>query len=180
MNNFDIIMIAVAVAFILRIVKSKKETEARGENSEQAKETKAFDFKGFLQPKSNTDVSNRTTSTIRINEEKKTIKKTPTFQSLAQANTKKESRNGESTTDYVARKLHEADVVRKKDEWEVRREEQRNSGNLRMAKRLTEGEAIPPGNKIVICSYCGAENMVPKVSTEKHYCYFCRTNLARN
>lgn len=133
---YNIILIVIAAAFILRKVKEQKDQVKKQENE-------------------NADTGTKITS----------------------ANST-QTRN-EGSRDYLQRKSHEDEVSRKKDEWEDRREEQKNVGNLLMAKRLPFGSDVPPGNRLVICSYCGAENLVLNTSHEKQHCYFCRSSLPR-
>jgi len=164
--NFNIITIAIVVAFILRIVKAKKEEAAARENAARENAT------GENVPREKV-----------VNKNKKwenTSNTSQTFASLAKVDSPDEPRVEESMKDYQVRKSYEEDVVRQRNAWEVQREEQRNVGDLRMAKRVILGDPILPGNTVVTCSYCGAENMVARMSHEKQHCYFCRTSLPRN
>lgn len=103
--------------------------------------------------------------------------KNQTFASLAAVDVKDEPRSGESMTDYLSRKAREEEVERKREEWEERREEQKNVGNLRLAKQLVFGDVPPKGSIVKKCPYCGAENLIPQMSREKYHCYFCRSSL---
>ena len=82
-----------------------------------------------------------------------------------------------STTDYLRQKavLDEADHRQ-----EMRQEEMRarwETGGLPSARRLYEGDSVPQGMRVIKCSYCGAENLVPQGSRQKYTCYFCREEL---
>lgn len=182
---FDVILIIIAVGFILRTVKAKKD-QAEKQASENTSGTRTTQPIQPTRKTSMTTFANRTTSNIRVNEAKnenkfkQAIINKKALVNKAFVDSPDEPRTGEAVTDYLARKSHEDDVARKKDEWEDRREEEKNVGNLRMATRLQFGSAVPRGNKLIICSYCGAENMISMASHEKYHCYFCRTSLPRN
>jgi len=46
------------------------------------------------------------------------------------------------------------------------------------AERYDEWFPIPGGKEIVRCSYCGANNLIPKRGNRSQYtCYFCREDL---
>ena len=129
---FDVILIIIAVGFILRTVKAKKdqaEQQAR-ENSSGTRTTQPMQSKQPTQStrkSSMTTYANRTTSNIRVNETKKENKiKKELVNKIALVNhafvdSPDEPRKDEAVTDYLARKSHEDDVIRQKDEWEDRR-----------------------------------------------------------
>lgn len=51
------------------------------------------------------------------------------------------------------------------------------SGNRKMAKQLYMGDPVPRGNKVVLCSYCAAENIVPAGARNEYKCYFCHYDI---
>lgn len=50
-------------------------------------------------------------------------------------------------------------------------------GERMPALRLYEGDPVPKGYRMVNCSYCGAENLVPYSSRQPYMCYFCHEDL---
>lgn len=51
------------------------------------------------------------------------------------------------------------------------------SGNNIIASRLMEGDSVPVGYRKSVCSYCGAENLIPGRQPGNYICYFCHTEL---
>lgn len=82
-----------------------------------------------------------------------------------------------STTDYLRQKavLDEADHLQERRQEEMRARWE--TGGLPSARRLYEGDSVPQGMRVIKCSYCGAENLVPQGSRQKYTCYFCREEL---
>lgn len=60
---------------------------------------------------------------------------------------------------------------------EKKREFTFGDNNAPAAERLLEGDGIPPGRDMLKCSYCGAENLLPKGHKGAYSCYFCREIL---
>lgn len=180
----NVIYIIAAIIFIARIFTRNRNKMQGDETSQKLKNT-------FSAMRPDAVAQNQTTSAVRVNQNSrkkanKTNKKSmnltsastsSTFASLAAADSPDQQRNGESMTDYLSRRAHEDEVERKKEEWEERREEQKNLGNLRLASRLQFGATPPRGTVVKTCSYCGAENLVPYTSHEKFHCYFCHSSL---
>lgn len=82
----------------------------------------------------------------------------------------------QSTIEYLNQKAkHDAEAHRREAMEEERRRRQESS--IPIALRYTGFETVAPTDKIVICGYCRAENMVPKNIRSKYRCYFCRENL---
>ena len=45
-------------------------------------------------------------------------------------------------------------------------------------ERYEEWMPVPEGKKVCRCSYCAADNLIPKGADPSHYsCYFCREEL---
>ena len=182
MNIINIIYIVAAILFVVRIANKNKQKAAETEKENQKKRT-------FESIRPEAVAQNQKTSTVYVNQNKKekqrnnTLKvnskqeNKPMFTPLASEDLKEQPRAGESMTDYLSRKAHEEEVERKKEEWEVRREEQKNVGNLRLAKQLIFGDTPPKGSIGKKFPYCGAENLIPQMSREKFHCYFCRSSL---
>lgn len=180
----NIIYIIVAILFVLRLVNRNRQNAEKNEKENKTGNNAKSLFESY---RPDPVAQNQKTSSVRVNERKKAKKSKNkanagkgnmhTFASLAAADSPDEPRAGESMTDYLARKAHEDDVARKKEEWEDRREEQRSAGSLRIANRLVFGERPPRGSIVKKCPYCGAENLVPQMSREKYHCYFCRSSL---
>lgn len=51
------------------------------------------------------------------------------------------------------------------------------SGNRKTARQLYIGDPVPRGTKVVICSYCAAENIVPVGARNEYKCYFCHYDI---
>lgn len=57
------------------------------------------------------------------------------------------------------------------------RKQPKMSGNRKTAKQLYMGDPVPRGNKVIICSYCAAENIVPSGAHNEYKCYFCHYDI---
>ena len=51
------------------------------------------------------------------------------------------------------------------------------SGNRKTAKQLYMGDPSPRGTKVIVCSYCAAENIVPAGARNEYKCYFCHYDI---
>lgn len=51
------------------------------------------------------------------------------------------------------------------------------SGNRKTARQLYIGDSVPRGNKVIVCSYCAAENIVPANARNEYKCYFCHYDI---
>lgn len=51
------------------------------------------------------------------------------------------------------------------------------SGNRKAARQLYIGDPIPHGMRVVRCSYCAAENLVPYTARDGYKCYFCHYDI---
>ncbi len=77
------------------------------------------------------------------------------------------------------------DAKAKADEREHQREKQlrqienkKHYGHHNYAMKYEIGSSIPKGKRMVYCSYCNAENLVPQHdNASKYNCYFCREKL---
>jgi hypothetical protein len=50
--------------------------------------------------------------------------------------------------------------------------------NHSVGERYEEWMPLPSGKAVVRCNYCGADNLIPRGSSARHYtCYFCREEL---
>ena len=47
------------------------------------------------------------------------------------------------------------------------------SGNRKTARQRYIGDPIPRGTRVIVCSYCAAENIVPGNARNEYKCYFC-------
>lgn len=107
---------------------------------------------------------------------KKAVPYQSAFQSINQQVTaapKSESRQGEqSTVEYLAHKAEQETQERA-----VRQNEFLQKNGNRVGIRLVEGDLPPSGTRVIKCSYCGAENLVPQNASGKFSCYFCREDL---
>jgi len=51
------------------------------------------------------------------------------------------------------------------------------SGNRKVAKQRYMGDPVPRGTKVIVCSYCAAENIVPGNARNEYKCYFCHYDI---
>lgn len=51
------------------------------------------------------------------------------------------------------------------------------SGNRKTARQLYMGDTVPRGTKVIVCSYCAAENIVPAGARNEYKCYFCHYDI---
>ncbi|MCR5654019.1 MAG: hypothetical protein K6G07_00040 [Lachnospiraceae bacterium] len=81
------------------------------------------------------------------------------------------------TTDYLEEKarLDQIEHMKEKKEEQVRMA--KIYGRQPVGGRYLLGDPIPNGQRIVCCSYCGAENLVNYNYSGGCDCYFCRTEL---
>lgn len=94
-----------------------------------------------------------------------------------QAEKEIQRREGESTTEYLNRKAEMDNREHQKEQFERKRAERQNYGNIVYAGRWMEGDPVPQSRRMVVCSYCGAENLVPIHDRTAYHCYFCREKL---
>lgn len=88
-----------------------------------------------------------------------------------------QDKNKESTTDYLQRKAFEDEQEHLREQMEEERRVKASTGGLPQAERLIEGDSVPAGRKMKVCSYCGAQNLIPENARGKCTCYFCREIL---
>lgn len=53
----------------------------------------------------------------------------------------------------------------------------KKTGNRKAARQLYIGDPIPQGMRMVKCSYCAAENLVPFTARNEYKCYFCHYDI---
>lgn len=83
-----------------------------------------------------------------------------------------------STTDMLEAKaqLDNREHILEKQRQHI--ENKKYYGSHNYAKKYILGDPVPKGNKMVFCTYCNAENLIPIYSAARDYnCYFCRENL---
>ena len=51
------------------------------------------------------------------------------------------------------------------------------SGNRKTARQLYMGDPVPRGTRVIVCSYCAAENIVPAGARNEYKCYFCHYDI---
>ena len=82
-----------------------------------------------------------------------------------------------STMAYLNEKARQDEAEHAREKREEMERLHKNYGGLRVAERHFDGDPISGGKRCVVCSYCGAENLVPMVPREQYSCYFCREAL---
>ena len=85
--------------------------------------------------------------------------------------------DGHSTTAYLMEKAQADAREHAKEKMEEQKRLSETRGNLAVAERLFDGDPVPQGKRCVVCSYCGAENLVPMMPRTSYSCYFCREPL---
>lgn len=53
----------------------------------------------------------------------------------------------------------------------------KKSGNRKIARQLYMGDVVPQGMRVVECSYCAADNLVPYTARNEYKCYFCHYDI---
>lgn len=87
-------------------------------------------------------------------------------------------RTEKSTTQMLEEKARQDALEHQEEKRRQQAEERRIHGQLHYAERYLPGDVIPPGRRLVCCSYCNAENLIPERDNPKRYnCYFCRETL---
>ena len=51
------------------------------------------------------------------------------------------------------------------------------SGNRKTARQRYMGDPVPRGTKVIVCSSCAAENIVPGNARNEYKCYFCHYDI---
>lgn len=83
-----------------------------------------------------------------------------------------------STTEMLEAKALADDKAEMLEKQRQRMQNKKHYGRLNYAEKYVIGDAVPKGKKMVFCSYCNAENLIPTYSLARDYnCYFCREEL---
>lgn len=82
-----------------------------------------------------------------------------------------------STMAYLEEKARQDAMEHAREKREEARRLNKTYGGLRAAERCYEGDSVPNGKKCIVCSYCGANNLIPLTARERYSCYFCREAL---
>ena len=83
-----------------------------------------------------------------------------------------------STTDMLEAKAQADNREHILEKQRQNMENKKHYGSHNYAKKYILGDPVPKGNKMVLCSYCNAENLIPMYSSARDYnCYFCREKL---
>lgn len=82
-----------------------------------------------------------------------------------------------STMGYLHEKAMQDEKEHRKEEAETARKIKQRSNGRTPAKQLYLGDPVPNNCRCVVCSYCGAENLIPLNSRDRYCCYFCREAL---
>lgn len=83
----------------------------------------------------------------------------------------------ESVTDFLANKAKKERIQQESDvKSETLKNERFQSGRT-SAGRLIYGDPVPNDKRMVVCNYCGAENLVPHYVATHYKCYFCREDI---
>jgi len=83
-----------------------------------------------------------------------------------------------STTEMLEAKALADDREEMMEKQRQRMENKKHYGHHNYAERYVLGDSVAKGKKMVFCSYCNAENLIPAHKSAKEYnCYFCREKL---
>lgn len=83
----------------------------------------------------------------------------------------------QSTIARLQSKREENDRKQQIEEEREIREKRSEYASRNSGRNGDRNPEIRPGEKIVVCSYCGAKNIVLQRSAQKYTCYFCREDL---
>lgn len=115
-------------------------------------------------------------SRAKISQNTPQVAKTPTRPVQSKVPQKKPDEM--STMEMLEAKAREDDREEMLEKQRRKIENKKHYGHLNYAEKYILGDAVPKGRKMVFCTYCGAENLIPTYSAAKEYnCYFCREDL---
>ncbi len=108
----------------------------------------------------------------------KPVQRRPAQSRPAQNNPAPKKPEEMSTTAMLEAKALADDREEMLEKQRQRMENKKHYGHLNYAEKYVIGDAVPKGKKMVFCSYCNAENLIPMYSSAREYnCYFCREDL---
>lgn len=83
-----------------------------------------------------------------------------------------------STMEMLEAKALADDREEMREKQRQRMENKKHYGSHNYAEKYVIGDPVPKGKRMIYCSYCNAENLIPAYSISKDYnCYFCREEL---
>lgn len=83
----------------------------------------------------------------------------------------------QSVTEYLREKAAQDEAEHRREKLQKQAEERRCHGHLNVARQLELGAPIPQNQRMAVCPYCAAENLIPIRDNSKYYCYFCHHEL---
>lgn len=187
MAIIDIIFwIFVAVAIVGNVNKKKKgEASAKPNTPRVQNDLRMNQFESTRQNTLSSD--NTRYSQADLNYKKQQQAKENHMQRQAQTQVKPaasektkpiDTSQNKSTTQLLQEKAMLDEAEHKKEKMQQMAENERIHGRLHYAQRLFLGDPVPKGKRLVYCSYCNAENLIPSHDyTTKYNCYFCREIL---
>ncbi|MCM1046953.1 MAG: hypothetical protein NC433_00815 [Clostridiales bacterium] len=98
-------------------------------------------------------------------------------QAAAKADVEDTEPEAGSTMAYLEEKARQDAMEHAREKREEARRLNITYGGLRAAQRCYEGDSVPSDKKCIVCSYCGANNLIPQAARERYSCYFCREAL---
>ena len=175
----SLIFFIFMIWFIMRIVKNKQNTA--GQND--PKHTQSSNTPGSAATRTGSTYSTAAGSAKKsAYESAMAFQKTATGSGAGSSSSRlgnstvgsgSSSSSSTSTTAYLERKAKED----ARDHAQEKREEQETGGRM-VGVRYYEWDSIPKGNRVVKCSYCGAENLISeRYKPNRYTCYFCREIL---
>lgn len=152
----ELIILIVVISWVLKSKKKKS-------NSKPV---------GTVRPNAQTIQQNRAKTPLNTPQ----VAKTPTRPVQSKVPQKKPDEM--STMEMLEAKAREDDREEMLEKQRQKIENKKHYGHLNYAEKYILGDEVPKGRKMVFCTYCGAENLIPTYSAAKEYnCYFCREDL---
>ncbi|MBQ8592478.1 MAG: hypothetical protein IJ485_07020 [Lachnospiraceae bacterium] len=163
-------VIILWIVMIIFIVKISKKSKQQNQNQSQT-------YNGHSQGTSQEAPMQRTPQAKTVVPAAKTAM--PEMQT-AKTTKKQESvqrEEGQSVTEYLHEKAMQDEAEHRKEKMREAMKERKYHGYLNTAQRLYPGDPVPANQRVSICPYCAAENLIPLRDTSKYHCYFCRHEL---
>lgn len=186
----------VIIVFVVIVKNAAKQSNAKSPEERYQEAVKRYNANMAAQTASRSGQTQQSTSSARSSEYKEypgtasnnsagspvtvTVTK-PASSSASQSESASGALSGQqSTTAYLDEKAKEDQREHAREKMEENKRVSKKYGGRPVAGRYLLGDPIPHNLKIVYCSYCGAENLVPHNYHGDKDCYFCRTHLERN
>lgn len=183
-----LVIIFIIISFVAKIsrVKSNNETQ-RNQNQAmppfgQSNSTKKVSYPGsYMGEVTRQTVTTNASSKSSVSAPASTIR--PAYTSakstsnLEVAKPSTTIKKNESVVDYLANKAKNGQLQTDSDTRKQSIKNEKFQSSRISAGRLIYGDPVPKNKELVICHYCGAENLLPYNATNNYKCYFCREDI---